>query len=403
MNYNSKICCFINEHKDWKKFLIDDYHIKIKEDYPFSIFNYDIGCDFSNPIVQEARGIIINLETLDVVCWPFRKFGNYNESYVDKIDWNTARVQDKIDGSLVKLWYNNYCKQWQFSSNSVINAYEAIANITTGISFGELIEKSIDYNIVCRLICDNILDKNCTYMFELTSPYNQIVVKYGNVCLTHIGTRNNITGEEILPSGKYIRKPKEYVLKSLNDCINAAIELNKSEDGFVSNVSHEGFVVVDDNWNRIKIKSPDYLMLHHMSSNSNFSKERIINMLRNDLIDISNISDQFPEFAHYFKYYDYKITELEYQAKVFCDLTDRLNEEYSYERKAVANVIKKHKLASIAFQHLDSGESSKNILNNMPLNRYVKLIPDYKPEKFSDLFMRGKNEETNSQMCIRNK
>lgn len=133
-----------------------------------------------------------------------------------------------------------------------------------------------------------------------------------------------------------------------------------------------------------------------MSSNSNFSKERIINMIRNNLIDISNISDQFPEFAHYFKYYDYKITELEYQAKVFCDLTDRLNKEYSYERKTVANVIKKHKLASIAFQHLNSGESSQNILNNMSLSRYVKLIPDYKPEKLSDLFRRRNNEETNS-------
>lgn len=80
--------------------------IGIKEESPYAIFNYAIGCDFSNPIVQEARGIIIDLENLDVVCWPFRKFGNYNESYADKIDWSTARVQEKIDGSIIKLWWD---------------------------------------------------------------------------------------------------------------------------------------------------------------------------------------------------------------------------------------------------------------------------------------------------------
>ena len=65
---SSKICCFINEHHNWRDLLKEEYRINIKEEYPFAIFNYDIGCDFSNPIVQEARGIIINLQTLDIVC-----------------------------------------------------------------------------------------------------------------------------------------------------------------------------------------------------------------------------------------------------------------------------------------------------------------------------------------------
>ena len=106
---SSEICNFINEHPNWRDLLIEEYRINIKEEYPFAIFNYGIDCDFSNPIVQEARGIIIDIEDCDVVCWPFRKFGNYNESYADKIDWNTARVQDKIDGSIIKLKsYNEY-------------------------------------------------------------------------------------------------------------------------------------------------------------------------------------------------------------------------------------------------------------------------------------------------------
>lgn len=105
INRNSYICRFISEHENWRE-LLDEMGIGIKEEYPFAIFNYTIGCDFSSPIVQEARGIIIDLENLDVACWPFRKFGNYNESYADKIDWATAMVQEKVDGSIVKLWWN---------------------------------------------------------------------------------------------------------------------------------------------------------------------------------------------------------------------------------------------------------------------------------------------------------
>lgn len=111
MNNNSIICRYISEHTDWRNRL-STLKIMIKESGALAILNYDMECDFTNPVVQEARGIIINTETLDVVCWPFRKFANYGESYADSIDWNTARVQDKIDGSIVKLWYNRAADKW---------------------------------------------------------------------------------------------------------------------------------------------------------------------------------------------------------------------------------------------------------------------------------------------------
>lgn len=383
MNKNSKLCCFISEHEDWRDILKDEYKIVIKEEYPLAIFNYGIDCDFADPIVQEARGIIIDLETLNVVCWPFRKFGNYNESYADKIDWNTARVQDKIDGSIIKMWWNRTTGRWQFSTNGTINAETTLANQMTQETFLDVIKKADNYEeIVLRL---EDLSKDHTFIFELVSPETQVVVKYPVSHLYHIGTRNNISGMEI-NSDIGIEKPKEYFLKSLDDCLSAAYDLNKSDDGLIHDVKKEGFVVVDDNWNRIKIKSPDYLMLHRMSSNSNFSKERIIGIIRDGVVSIPSICDDFPNYAHYFKFYDFKISELEYQAKVFCDLTDRIYEEYSHERKAVANIIKKHRLAGLGFKHLDSGKSGCELLEEMPLSQYCKYIPDYKPERLSSLF-----------------
>ena len=383
MNKNSKLCCFISEHEDWRDILKDEYKIVIKEEYPLAIFNYGIDCDFADPIVQEARGIIIDLETLNVVCWPFRKFGNYNESYADKIDWNTARVQDKIDGSIIKLWWNKTEGKWQFSTNGTINAETALANQMTQETFLDVIKKADNYNEIVLRLAD--LSKYHTFIFELVSPETQVVVKYPVSHLYHIGTRNNLSGREIdFDIG--IEKPKEYCLKSLDDCLSAAYDLNKSDDGLIHDVKKEGFVIVDDNWNRTKIKSPDYLMLHRMSSNSNFSKERIVGMIRDGVVSIPSICDDFPNYAHYFKFYDFKISELEYQAKVFCDLTDRIYEEYSHERKAVANIIKKHRLAGLGFKHLDSGKSGCELLEEMPLSQYCKYIPDYKPERLSSLF-----------------
>lgn len=387
MNKNSKLCCFILEHENWRDILKDKYKITVKEEYPFAIFNYGIDCDFSNPIVQESRGIIIDLDNIEVVCWPFRKFGNYNESYADKIDWNTARVQDKIDGSIIKLWWNRMTGKWQFSTNGTINAGTALANQMTQETFLDVIRKADNYNeIILRL---PIFNKDYTFIFELVSPETQVVVKYPKQHLYHIGTRCNISGQE-MDSDIGIEKPKEYQLKSLDDCVNAAGELNKSDDGQVRGVKKEGFVVVDGNWSRIKVKSPDYLMLHRMSSNANFSKERIIGMIRDRTVSVQDICEDFPNFAHYFKFYDFKIAELEYQVKVFCDLTDRIYEEYSHERKTVANIIKKHRLAGLGFKHLDNGKSGCELLKEMPLSQYCKYIPDYQPEKLSELFYRNK-------------
>ena len=113
MTKNSYLCKFISENSDWRERLSSyPFFIRIKEDGDLAIFNYSLTetdkiekdgeeiiarIDFSIPEVQEARGIIINTKTCDVVCWPFRKFGNFGESYVDNIDWNSACVQEKVD------------------------------------------------------------------------------------------------------------------------------------------------------------------------------------------------------------------------------------------------------------------------------------------------------------------
>lgn len=61
MNRNSIICNFIADHpNDWEQLLVDEYGIKVKKENSYAIFNYGLNCDYFNPVVQEARGIIID-------------------------------------------------------------------------------------------------------------------------------------------------------------------------------------------------------------------------------------------------------------------------------------------------------------------------------------------------------
>ncbi len=382
MNANSVICKYINDHPtDWYETLHKDYGIRIKKEDSLAIFSYNIECDFRDPIVQESRGIIIDHEKMEVVCWPFRKFGNYTESYADPIDWNNAVVLEKVDGSIIKLWYNKITEAWQFSTNGVINAENATTDAFSNIAYGALIRQAVNY----KDIPFDKLDKDSTYIFELVSPQTRVVVKYDEIALYHLGTRSNITGEE-RNEDIGIKKPKSYKISSLEDCIKAAIELNKgceSDD----EIANEGFVVVDKNWNRVKVKSPDYIMMHRLKHNDGISKKDAVTTLLYIKSDVEKICKSNPLLIHVFKYYDFKLAELNFQANQMASLARSLYNEYSNDRGAVAKIIKPHKLAFIGFKALENPNlKGEEILAGAPIEKLIKLIPDYVPEDLNDLF-----------------
>jgi tRNA splicing ligase len=53
-------------------------------------------------VVQECRGLILD-ESANwrIVAFPYTKFFNYGEEHAASIDWSTACVQEKLDGSLM--------------------------------------------------------------------------------------------------------------------------------------------------------------------------------------------------------------------------------------------------------------------------------------------------------------
>lgn len=370
MNENSYLCRYLSAHPyDWEDSLKKEYGLRIKKDGDYAIFNYEITADFYDPIVQEARGIILDTARCEVVCWPFRKFGNYSEGYADGIDWSTARVFEKIDGSIIKLWYDEKKEGWQFSTNRTIRAELAGVEGEPLITYGKLIEEAENY----QMIPWDRLDRRLTYIFELVSPRARVVIAYERTYLYHLGTRHTLTGQE-LDVDIGIAKPMAYPLSSLEDCVNAATLLNRGASG--EGVEREGFVVVDAAYRRVKVKSVDYIMMHRVSSMKTIGRHECLHMLLNNEGQLRELLTR-PSLVPVIRYYEYRLAELLYQADIMGEFTLKLYEEYSRDRAAVARIISKHSLGFIGFLCLDRGVTGRQALLSVPLEKWMARIPEY--------------------------
>lgn len=322
-----KVLDFIRENENWEELLErKPYCLKIKRDDGYIMFSYNqLESDFYNPIVRECRGLIVDEATMKPVCVPFFKFGNYGEGYVPDIDWATARVQEKVDGSLMKVWHHN--GRWRLSTNNTIDAFKCPLGLVDFLkmdcpyeTFGDLF-----YDAAVHSCLDlGVLDKSNTYMFELVSPYNKVVVNYEFAEIYHIGTRNNETLEEMVVDIG-VKKPKEYPLHTLDECVDAASKLTFNE---------EGYVVVDGNWNRVKVKSPAYVAVHHLKGNDGINIKGVLDLIKNNELD---------EFITYFPEYKNAVEDIKGKVDaIISELTDGVDElsrkEYESQKEFALDV-----------------------------------------------------------------
>ena len=218
--YKLELRDFILSHDNWEELLTaDPYNLKISCDDGYIMFKYNqVASDFSIPLVREARGIIFRENDLECVCHAFNKFGNYGESYCPDIDWGTASVQEKVDGSLIKIWFDN---GWYISTNGTIDACKAELNDVKYQNFGQLVLDAIHKEFGMEHYFFDMLDHKYTYMFELVSPYNRVVIPYKETKLYFLGMRDMEDGQELNPEdsdiSNFLDIPKRYELHSLED------------------------------------------------------------------------------------------------------------------------------------------------------------------------------------------
>ena len=340
----SKLLQFIKEHKDWRELLkAPPYNLFVKEKDNYTLFMYNVyDSDLSDPIVQEARGLIIDHDNLMVVCRAFDKFFNYGEPNAAEIDWESAEVQEKVDGSIIKVWWD---KDWHISTQSTIDARDAIfSDDQYGNFFWQFIAAFERYLGMDLVPCsgsikwkffDKYLSKEYTHIFELVSPKTKVVVDYPENRVYYIGCRETATGKEIpvpkLDESLPVYYPKKYPLKTLEGCLNAAQYMNANDT-----VEEEGFVVVDKYFHRIKIKSPKYIEMHHMAT-INPSDYRLLEIILNG--EMQEVLVYFPKLKERFEPINNTVLEIVRElGETIRSLKN--NKELVSDRKAMVDYIK---------------------------------------------------------------
>jgi hypothetical protein len=322
------------------------------------LFKYSqIESDFKEPIVQEARGIILDeKDNWKVICYTFRKFFNYGEPLAAKIDWSTAEVQAKEDGSLCQLYY--YDDDWHVATSGTPDASGQVGDY--GKTFEELFWKTWEKQ-GCKT---EWLGTDFSYAFELTGPLNRVVVDHKEASLHLIGGRNKNTLKEVSVSlqPEAFNSVKVYPLNSIEDCIKAAEGLNPLE--------HEGFVVVDSHFNRVKIKSPAYVMLHH--AKDSLSKKRMCEVIRKgEYSELKIAISSFPTLLDIFEEIQQKhVDTVETIGKTYNSIKDRISQ------KEFASVATAYPYSSILFQMRKTGASVTQALSSAKIttDSYMRIV-----------------------------
>lgn len=294
------------------------------------------------PEVQECRGLILDRNTWKVMSLAFTKFFNSEEGNAHKIDWNTAHVLEKLDGSCIQVYWDHYKNVW-FAGTTGTAEGEGEVNNKLGTTFNELFWNTVKEKYNLDL---NKLDKNLCYVFELTTPYNIVVKPHGESSASLLTVRNletlaEVSFDELTAIAAHLGVPRV-----------KAYDLNAKDVGallrtFTNMVWHdEGYVVVDANHNRVKIKNPAYVAVHHLKGKT--SEHNIIAIVKTNEIEefAATFPDRKAELYKLKENYDKLIDNLNL---VWDELKDKKPKNISPEEKkkyaqAVFESCKKHKV-----------------------------------------------------------
>jgi hypothetical protein len=204
----------------------------------------------THPIVRESRGLILDQDqNWNVVAFPFLRFFNWGEPGAAEIDWSTARVQEKLDGSLIILCH--YAGNWMVSTKQTPGANCQVGDWP--ITFRDLFWQTFNqkYNT------QNLIP-GWTYCWELVSPQNHVITRNNTAEVTLLSARD-ADGVEVHLDDPRIWEGFQRVRHFDFNSAQAATQAAEQLDPLVQ----EGFVVVDQQFNRVKIKSPKYVALHY--------------------------------------------------------------------------------------------------------------------------------------------
>jgi hypothetical protein len=203
--------------------------------------------------VREARGLMLDRDrNWAVVAEPMHRFFNWGETGCAAVDWTTARVQEKLDGSLLILC--NHSGQWIVSTKKNPGGHCAVGDwpVTFCELFWEIFNQQHPNG-------REQLVPGWTYCWELTSEKNRVITHIRERAVTLLAVRDEQGCEMTLDDARLWvgwKRVQQFDISSAAAAQQAAELLDP--------LQQEGFVVVDAQFRRAKIKSARYVQLHHV-------------------------------------------------------------------------------------------------------------------------------------------
>lgn len=267
---------------------LSDFKLKSRDYGHKVLIKYDqIESSMGFPEVQDCRGLILEKDTWNILCLSFRKFFNAEEGHAAKIDWKTAKVLAKLDGSMIQVYWDSKKEEW-FAATTGTGEGEGEVNNKDGTTFNSLFWKTVrtKYN----LNVDDLVKGN-VYVFELMTPYNVVVTPHTESSVALLAIRN------LKNLSEYNYEALKTVADKLGVPLVKAFDMNVKDVGAIKRTfdgmpfTEEGYVVVDDKFNRIKIKNPAYVAVHHLKSKT--SEHAIMDVVKSN--EIEEFAATFPE------------------------------------------------------------------------------------------------------------
>jgi hypothetical protein len=333
------------------------------------LFKYNqITSPFMDPMVRECRGVILDeQDDWRVISRGFDKFGNLGEGYCPEINWRSARVQEKLDGSLCVLYH--YKLQWHVATSGTPDA----SGVVNG---GEQTFAEYFWSVWGDRDLTGRAKEFC-YVFELTGPLNRVVVPHDIAKLTLLTVFNKVEptvrwgldyGEiervdvEMMGDIMGVDVVKEFPLSSFDECISTFETL--------SGLQNEGYVVVDGSFSRVKIKHPGYVALHH--AKDGLGHKAFLEIARKG--ETAEVGLAFPEFADSVakarKCLDGLIEELDFLYEyIMINYTPDTQKEF-----AAQAVLTKYP-AFLFAKHGKKVASARDWVNSLPIDKLIEFCP----------------------------
>lgn len=276
----------------------------------FSV-NYDQIESKPGEMVNQCRGLVLSVpfalteEQVNgnsavgftaIQARPFDRFFNLGDSNASAVNLEDSQTvfYEKLDGTLCIVYFNTVLCQWCVATRSVPLADKPMTGwddltfrglfelaLRDTLVRNDLVEPTIRADYAFDFWAENKLNPLCTYMFELTTPMNRIVVNYEKSTVWLLGIRNTQTGEET--------PVESIVAQSLGVPVCPSYKLNNLSElldfvGSKAPFEQEG-IVVRNGQDRVKVKSLAYVAYNRVRDSVANSPRAIVELILSEKLD----------------------------------------------------------------------------------------------------------------------